>query len=55
MVLVLRGNGVGIAGIKADRYSVEKFSKSTRVTARFFNAFAIAYDSIVGTPGCISR
>ena len=45
-----------LAGVSADRYSVEKFNKSTRVAARFFNAFAIAYGSIVGPPpGCISR
>jgi len=37
-----------LQGIAAEKYSVEKFHKSTRVAQRFTTAFKIAYDSLLG-------
>ena len=39
-----------LAAVGADRYSLDKFHKSTRVSQRFFQAFKIAYDSIACKP-----
>ena len=39
-----------LANTSADRFSVEKFNKGTRVNLRFTTKFSVAYDSIVGNP-----
>ena len=39
-----------LAAVGADRYSLDKFHKGTRVSQRFFQAFQIAYDSIACKP-----
>ena len=43
-----------LAGTSADKYSVEKFHKATRVNQRFTTAFLIADDSLIGTPSAAS-
>ena len=40
--------------IAGDKYSVEKFHKSTRVHQRFTTLFLVAYDSLVATPSAAS-
>jgi hypothetical protein len=37
-----------LSGTSADKYSVEKFHKGTRVNQRFTKAFLVAHDSILG-------